>query len=136
MNEQLLESGVAAKTKTDGVSRTQPGRQFHQRKTREDGGNIVNGCRVAVQVVGKKKGRKVLRQSAEQPSDGGRGVVDAARTGRCQVGKKELSVLSCLQRTTGASKGDEQKEKGKKKFMVTGGHKERGQKGDKMLLRF
>lgn len=44
-----LESGVAAQKKTDAVSRTQPGRQFHQRKTQEDGGNIVNGCRVAVQ---------------------------------------------------------------------------------------
>lgn len=50
-----LESGVAAKTKTDAVSRTQRGRQFHQRKTRESGGNIVNGCRVAVQLEKKSQ---------------------------------------------------------------------------------
>lgn len=81
-----MESGVAAKTERDAVSRTQPGRQFHQRKTPEDGGNIVNGCRVATQVV-------VVVRRGGGVQDGGRGVVEPCTW--CQVEKEQqLSVLS------------------------------------------
>lgn len=54
MNEQLRVRSCS-KDKTDAVSRTQRGRQFHQRKTRESGGNIVNGCRVAAQLEKKSQ---------------------------------------------------------------------------------
>lgn len=114
MNEQLRVRSCS-KGKTDAVSRTQRGRQFHQRKTREGGGNIVNGCRVAVLEKKKRGNRKVLRQSAEQTQDGGGGRMNPARTGRCQVGKKELSVLSCPQRTAGASKKKKEEDKERKK---------------------
>lgn len=113
MNEQLRVRSCS-RDKTDAVSRTQGGRQFHQRKTQEGGGNIVNGCGVAAQQE-KKKGSKVLRPSAEQTQDGGGGRMNPARTGRCQVGKKELSVLSGPQRTAGASKKKEEERKKERK---------------------
>lgn len=69
----------------------------------------------------RKKARKVLRQSAEQTQDGGGGRMNPARTGRCQVGKKELSVLSCPQRTAGASK--KRQKKNERKNQSVYGHK-------------
>lgn len=80
----------------------------------------------------RKKARKVLRQSAEQTQVGGGGRMNPARTGRCQVGKKELSVLSCPQRTAGASKKKNRRrtKERTKVFMVTRGHRQskRGKK--------
>lgn len=49
--------------------------------------------------------------------------MNPARTGRCQVGKKELSVLSCPQRTAGASKKKKKKIKNERKNKSVYGHK-------------
>lgn len=126
-----LESGVAAKTKTDAVSRTQRGRQFHQRKTRESGGNIVNGCRVAVQL--EKKSQESIEAECRADTSRGRWTHEPCTHRQVSGGKKGTVsvVMSSKNRWSFKKKKNRRRTKERTKvFMVTRGHRQskRGKK--------